>query len=124
MVTALEDVKETQFITNQAGERTAIIIPVSQDDSDFRKLLTQFLENRDYKTAGQIVAAEHAFREIESYLEVINDRKFLAGIKNEIENMMDLLEDKLDLLEIEARRDEPSISHAELTEELKRNGTL
>ena len=59
---------EIQFITNQAGEKTAVILPISEFEQ--------------------------------------------------------LLEDLEDLAAVAERRDEPTVSHSELLEELKRDGLI
>ncbi|MGC2238305.1 MAG: hypothetical protein WA584_19280 [Pyrinomonadaceae bacterium] len=124
MPTVLEEIKDVQFITNKDGEKTAIVIPLDESNRSFRRLLAQHLEEGDYKNVGIIVAAVQILNDLKILIESINDTETLGEVSKDIELTLDAFEDRIDFLTIEARKGEPTISHQELTEELKRDGIL
>lgn len=124
MPIVLEEIKDVQYITNKDGEKTAIIIPLDENSNSFHKLLTDFIEIRDYKNVNLLVTAEHIFRNLDTLIESIDDPEILDEAGKEIESLMEMIEDKIDLILIDRRKDEATVSHTMLTEELKRDGVL
>lgn len=124
MSTVLEEIKDVQFITNKDGEKTAIVIPLDESNASFRRLLAQHLEEGDYKNVGIIAAAVQILNDLTILIDLIDDPEALGEVSRDIELTLEAFEDRIDFLTIEARKNEPTISHRELTEELKRDGIL
>ena len=124
MSTVLEEIKDVQFITNKDGEKTAIVIPLDENDASSRKLLNQYIEAGDYKNVSLLVGGINVIKTLENLVDSINDAKILDEVIRELKDWMETFEDRTDVLTIEERKDEPTISHKELTEELKRDGIL
>lgn len=62
--------------------------------------------------------------EVQSSIDRIDDPTLLDKIRDKIADLLDRLDDRLDVRFVEERRDEPTISHSQLTQELRRDGLI
>lgn len=63
-------------------------------------------------------------REFEVNLDSVVDNVALREIRGQLADLLDRLDDRLDLQLIDDRRDEPTISHIQLTQELRTDGLI
>lgn len=63
-------------------------------------------------------------RDFEINLDFVVDNKTLQEIRDRLADLLDRLDDTLDLELIEERRDEPTTSHIQLTQELRTDGLI
>ncbi len=63
-------------------------------------------------------------RDFEINLDSVVDNKTLQEIRDRLADLLDRLDDRLDLELIEERRDEPTTSHIQLTQELRTDGLI
>lgn len=63
-------------------------------------------------------------RDFEINLDFVVDNKTLQEIRDRLADLLDRLDDRLDLELIEERRDEPTTSHIQLTQELRTDGLI
>jgi len=124
MPIVLEEISDIQYITNKSGEKTAIIVPLEDKDELFRKLLTEFVESRNFKNGDSLISIEKSIHTLETLIQSIEDPAFLEKVNNEIENLIEEIDDKLDSIMIAERSNEETISHENLIEELKADGLI
>jgi glycosyltransferase involved in cell wall biosynthesis len=62
MSVVLEEIKDIQYITNNSGEKTAIIIPLEGKNEEFRRLLTKFIESLSFNDVDTLIKLVKSFQ--------------------------------------------------------------
>ena len=124
MPTLSEEINDTQYITNKSGIKTAIIVPLEDEEEDFRRLLTKFVESRNFKNVTSLISLEQGINALETLVKSTEDLDLLEEIANEIENLKEAIDDRLDLIIITERAKEETISHEDVREQLKADGLI
>jgi hypothetical protein len=119
-----EEINKAQYITNKAGIQTAIIVPLENEEEDFRRLLTEFVESRNFKSVASLISLEQTINTLEILVKSTKDINLLEEIVNEIENLKEAIDDRLDSIVIAERAGEETISHEDVREQLKADGLI
>jgi len=121
---SVKEISNTQYITDKFGVKTAIIVPLEDEQEDFRKLLTKFVESRNFKDIASLISFEQGVNALETIITSTNDPDLLKEIVNGIENLMEAIDDRLDSIVIAKRAEEETISHEDVRKELRANGLI
>ena len=76
MSIVLEEINDIQYITNKSGEKTAVIVPLKDNEELFRKLLSEFTESRNIPKINSLISLEKSINTLETLIQSIEDPIF------------------------------------------------